>query len=142
MKFTILPFLLWVPPNAATSPPVCEDFNTGIYQGVNEAEWLWQQNGSSCSSIWGFEDQVDDYLDENYPTDTSNWRTNSCNEGVAEGAHQVVDKYEKQCLDDNPDECNDLGNAAAIRKTDCGMSFMLNHNFLLVTYLPLLCLTT
>jgi hypothetical protein len=120
MKFSILSFLLWATPNAASSPPACEDFNTGIYQGVDVAKWLWEQNGSSCSSIWGFEDQVDDYLDEYYPTDTSNWRTNSCNEGVAEGAEQVVDKYEKQCLDDNPDECYDLGNAAAQRETISG----------------------
>jgi hypothetical protein len=26
------------------------------------AEYLWEQGGSSCSKIWGFEDQVEDFL--------------------------------------------------------------------------------
>ena len=97
----------------------CSDFNTGVYHGADVAEHIWEQNGSSCSYVWNFEDDVDDYLDEHYPTDTSDWRTNSCNEGVEEGAQQVVDKYEKQCLDDTPDECNDLGQAAAQSRSFC-----------------------
>ena len=32
------------------------------------------------------------------------------------GAEQVVDKYEKKCLDQSPDECYDLGQAAAQRE--------------------------
>ena len=87
-----------------------------MYHGAVVAEYLWKQQGSSCSNIWGFEDTVDDYLDKHYPTDTSNWKTNACNEGVEAGAEQVVDKYEKQCLNESPDECNDLGQVAAQSK--------------------------
>ena len=29
------------------------------------------------------------------------------------GANQIVEKYERECLEDSPDECNDLGVAAA-----------------------------
>jgi hypothetical protein len=101
-------------PVPSPSPPVCDgDFNSGVYLGAEVAEDLWADGGSSCSNIWSFEEEVDAYLAENYPTDTSDWRTNSCHEGMAQGAAQVVEKYEKQCLDDSPDECNDLGQAAA-----------------------------
>eukprot|EP00956_Cyclotella_meneghiniana_P000016 scaffold40_cov68-Cyclotella_meneghiniana.AAC.3 len=91
----------------------CSDFNTGVYHGADVAEHIWKKNGSSCGYVWNFQDDVDAYLKKNYPTDTSDWKTNSCNQGVAAGAQQVVDKYEKQCLNDTPDECNDLGQTAA-----------------------------
>ena len=48
----------------------------------------------------------------NFPDD-GNWQTEAYNRGVRAGAQQVIDKYEKQCLEDSPDECNDLGVAAA-----------------------------
>lgn len=96
-------------PVPSPSLPVCDgDFNSGVYLGAEVAEDLY--NG--CNEIWGFEDEVDSYLNENYPTDTSDWRTNSCHEGMEAGADQVVEKYEKQCLDD-PSECDALGQAAA-----------------------------
>jgi hypothetical protein len=38
---------------------------------------------------------------------------NSFCRGVSAGADQVIMKYEKQCLDDNTDECTDLGDAAS-----------------------------
>jgi hypothetical protein len=93
------------------------DFNSGVYLGADVAEGIWHKNGASCSNVWGFEDQVEDYLEANYPTDTSDWRKNSCHQGMEKGADQVVDKYEKQCLDKTPKECMDLGNAAAQRET-------------------------
>jgi predicted Zn-dependent protease with MMP-like domain len=54
----------------------------GVYHGADVAEYIWDEMGGSCSNIWGYEDAVDDYIDGHYPTDTSNWRTNACNEGV------------------------------------------------------------
>jgi hypothetical protein len=129
MKLSTLAVVMWAAPASSsatthhsnTSPSnlpaeTCEDFNTGVYLGVKVAESIWQSMGGSCSNVWGFEEEVDDHLDDYYPTDTSNWRTNSCNQGVEAGADQVVEKYEKQCLDDSPDECYDLGQAAAQRK--------------------------
>ena len=109
------------------------DFNDGVYLGAEVAEKMWKEMGSSCSNIWGFEDKVEDYIEVKYPTDTSDWRKNSCHQGVEAGADQVVDKYEKQCLDDSPDECNDLGQAAAQRKSfyfdmwDC--YFVIDYSF-------------
>ena len=155
MKITTAFTMLWVTPASASlliltsstnnvSTPKCTgDFNDGVYLGADLAESIWKDMGSTCSKIWSFADTVDDYLDEYYPTDTSDWRRNSCNEGVAKGvssteniwrmfsyanivliklkrcksqAQQVVDKYEKKCLDDTPDECYDLGQAAAQSK--------------------------
>ena len=45
--------------------------------------------------------------------DDSNSRASAHNRGVRVGADQVIMKYEKKCLDDNTDECTDLGNAAS-----------------------------
>ena len=87
-----------------------------MYHGADVAEAIWDEMGASCSNIWGYEDAVADYLDAYYPTDTSNWRTNAFNEGVEGGAEQVVDKYEYDCLEGSPDECNDLGQVAAQRE--------------------------
>ena len=127
MKLSTLAVLIWAAPSAASSIALTEgksksnmscdgDFNDGVYLGAEVAEKMWKEMGSSCSNIWGFEDKVEDYIEVKYPTDTSDWRKNSCHQGVEAGADQVVDKYEKQCLDDSPDECYDLGHAAAQRE--------------------------
>ena len=50
---------------------------------------------------------------DNLYVDNGNWQVESYNRGVKAGANQVVEKYEKQCLEETPDECNDLGEAAA-----------------------------
>lgn len=51
-------------------------------------------------------------IDDNY-VDNGNWQTEAFNRGVQSGANQIVEKYERECLEDSPDECNDLGVAAA-----------------------------
>jgi hypothetical protein len=66
------------------------DFNSGVYLGAEVAEKMWKEQGSSCSNIWDFEDQVNDYLDSKYPTDTSDWRKNSCHEGMEKGAGTLI----------------------------------------------------
>ena len=82
-------------------------------RGHDVAEAIWQSGGSACTQIWGYEKEVNEYLDENYPVNTGNWKTDACHSGIQKGAEQVVDQYENQCLDDTPEECNDLGQAAA-----------------------------
>lgn len=56
-------------------------------------------------------------IDVKYPADTPKWDEASYNRGVQAGADQVIEKYEKQCLEDTADECEDLGVAAAQGKT-------------------------
>ena len=87
-------------------------FTDGVVAGQEEAESLWSQQGGDCASIWSFQNTVDDTVTSMYP-DSGNWKTRSYNRGGRAGASQVVEKYEKKCLDDSPDECNDLGLAAA-----------------------------
>ena len=48
--------------------------------------------------------------------DTGNWRTDSFNAGVEAGADQFVEKKEAKCLNESPEECNDLGLGAAQRE--------------------------
>ena len=51
-------------------------------------------------------------IDANYP-DNGNWQDEAYNRGVRVGSGEVVTKYEKQCLEDTPDECDAVGKAAA-----------------------------
>ncbi|KAL3804795.1 LOW QUALITY PROTEIN: hypothetical protein ACHAWO_005324 [Cyclotella atomus] len=82
--------------------------------GTKIAEKIWKQEGSSCTNIWSsFEYEILEYLDAEYPTDARNWREKSYHEGIKKGADDVIAKYEKQCLNDTPDECYDLGHASA-----------------------------
>ena len=87
-------------------------FNDGVMKGGEEAEKMWHESGSDCSNIWTFGVEVDAYIAYKY-VDDGNWKVQAYNRGVRAGADQVVAKYEKQCLDDSPDECSDLGEAAA-----------------------------
>ena len=98
MKFiaAISTVLLWSHPAFSTSPPD-EDYLDGLSHGTDVARYLWKQGGSSCSNIRTFEDTVEDYLDEHYPLDTGNWRTDSFNAGVEAGAEEFVEKKETKC---------------------------------------------
>eukprot|EP00956_Cyclotella_meneghiniana_P011474 scaffold16121_cov68-Cyclotella_meneghiniana.AAC.2 len=87
-------------------------FNDGVFKGGEIAEEFWESYGSDCGFIFSFQDEVDD-IDIKYPADTPKWDEASYNRGVQAGADQVIEKYEKQCLEDTPDECEDLGVAAA-----------------------------
>eukprot|EP00804_Cyclotella_cryptica_P004703 CCRYP_019116-RA/>CCRYP_019116-RA protein AED:0.08 eAED:0.08 QI:0/0.66/0.75/1/1/1/4/365/330 len=125
MKCTPALMFAWATHSSATAPPPSpssgNEFNDGVYRGAYEAEQIWEANGRSCTYIWSFDTQVEDYVNQYYPTDTDNWRTNSFNSGVEQGAEQVIDKYERECLGDSPDDCSDLGNAAAQGKFTFGV---------------------
>jgi hypothetical protein len=88
------------------------EFSDGVDAGKEEAEGLWRQQGSDCANVWTFQSTVDDTVSWMYP-DSGNWKTRSYNRGARAGASQVVEKYEKKCLENSPDECNDVGLAAA-----------------------------
>lgn len=63
--------------------------------------------------------------------------TSSFCRGARAGANKVVFEYEKQCLEENPDECVDLGKAAAqgnlhtISSLSIRISHVTNDDFLL-----------
>eukprot|EP00956_Cyclotella_meneghiniana_P032614 scaffold90348_cov51-Cyclotella_meneghiniana.AAC.1 len=100
MKLSTLATIIMAVPSAAVSltKTSCDgDFISGVYLGAEVAENIWDERGGSCSNIHSFESQVEDYLYNNYPTDTNDWRKNSCHEGMTKGAEQVVDKYEEEC---------------------------------------------
>jgi hypothetical protein len=102
MKFAHALALTCATHSSATAPPPSpssgSEFNDGVYHGAYEAEQIWEANGSSCTYIWSFDTQVEDYINQYYPTDTDNWRTNNFNSGMEAGAEQVINKYEAECL--------------------------------------------
>jgi hypothetical protein len=97
---------------ASTTAAAQGSFNDGVKQGKKDAERQWRNSGSDCGNIFGFQKKVDRDVKKKYPQ-SSNWRTDSYNRGARSGADEVVTKYEKKCLEDNPDECTALGDAAA-----------------------------
>jgi hypothetical protein len=55
-------------------------------------------------------------MDANFgesPSDTD--RQEDYKRGVRDGAELVVTEHERECLDETPDECYDLGEAAAMQ---------------------------
>lgn len=82
-------------------------FRAGYKKGEEVAEQIWEDNGSDCGYIFSFEDDVENDVSENCSANSSFCR------GVRAGATSVVRYYEKQCLQETPDECVDLGEAAA-----------------------------
>ncbi|KAL3784827.1 hypothetical protein ACHAWO_005823, partial [Cyclotella atomus] len=87
-------------------------FFDGLAAGKEGAETMWQKMGSDCGNIWDFQSDVNSMKGWAFP-DSGNWRIRSYNRGARSGADQVVQKYEKRCLDNSPDECNDVGLSAA-----------------------------
>ena len=80
MKLSTLATIIMAVPSAAVSlaKTSCDgDFNSGVYLGAEVAENIWDERGASCSNIRSFESQVEDYLYNNYPTDTTDLRKNS-----------------------------------------------------------------
>ena len=98
MKFitAIFTILLWSHPTISTSPPD-EDYLEGLSHGTDVARYLWRQNGRSCDNVWKFEDTVENYLNDYYPLETGNWRTDSFNAGVEAGAEEFVERKEALC---------------------------------------------
>lgn len=76
---------------------------------------------------------------QNSLKDSCNDNSSYCR-GARAGADQVVKDYEKQCLENTPDECIGLGEAAAEGKIPqhCTLFYIFIRNILIVLS-PLLC---
>ena len=83
---------------------------------MHEAARLWHDSGCDCVNVWGFEEQVDSLMEENFgDLDTDSDKQSDYKRGVRDGAELVVNEHERECLDESPDECFDLGQAAAMQ---------------------------
>ena len=89
-------------------------FDSGLRQGRREAQDIWYDLGSSCSSAWSeFRDSVNRRIRNNGWNSLGNWRTSSYNRGARAGMNEVITEKETECFHDSADECVDLGNEAA-----------------------------
>jgi hypothetical protein len=90
-------------------------FNNGLREGQQTAQKLWRNMGNSCSNAWSsFKDRIDrEIRNRGWNSSSSNWTTKSFNEGARAGMQQVLKEKEKQCFNDSPTECVNLGNEAA-----------------------------
>ncbi|KAL7509252.1 hypothetical protein ACHAXN_006239 [Cyclotella atomus] len=104
------------PPPGPPKPKNDGTYNEGVTRGVHEASRIWHDGGCDCANIWGFEEEVDDLMEANFdesPNDTD--KQDAYKRGVRDGASLVVTEHERECLDETPDECFDLGSAAAMQ---------------------------
>jgi hypothetical protein len=91
------------------------NFDDGLREGRRAAEKLWKDMGGDCANAWrDFKTRINrEIKNRGWNSSNGNWKTNSYNEGARKGMQEVLDKYEKKCFHDSPDECIDLGNEAA-----------------------------
>ncbi len=85
----------------------------GTNAGIQATRKLWRDNGSSCDNIWQLQQSANRMKRRNFPSNGGNWRTNAYNQCARSGVDTTVQGYERQCLNDNPQECLDLGETAA-----------------------------
>ena len=92
-----------------------DPFNNGLNEGRRIAQNLWRNMGNSCSNAWSsFSDRINSEIrNRGWNSTSGNWRTQSFNQGARAGMQQVLKEKEKQCFNNSPDECIDLGNEAA-----------------------------
>ena len=75
--------------------------------------------------MWGFEEQVDFLMEEKFDDlDTDTDKQSDYKRGVRDGAELVVNEHERECLDESPDECFGLGEAAAMQVSFYDMSII------------------
>jgi hypothetical protein len=86
-----------------------------LREGRRAAEKLWKDMGGDCANAWrDFKTRINrEIKNRGWNSSNGNWKTNSYKEGARKGMQEVLDKYEKKCFHDSPDECIDLGNEAA-----------------------------
>lgn len=84
----------------------------GAEAGRDDMKKAWKKMGQNCDDAWNLEDTADD-LKENYPENPSNWKEKSYNECARDAIDAELKAIEKECFEDNSDQCTDLGEAAA-----------------------------
>jgi len=111
------------------------NFEQGLTQGRETAEQVFRQMDSrrrfDCANAVGnnFRNRIEDeIIDRRWDRTDGNFRVRAFNEGAREGMQQGLNDIERQCLNDSPDECIELGNEAAaiIAARHCGASSMAN----------------
>eukprot|EP01083_Nonionella_stella_P040998 111167_1 len=85
----------------------------GSRDGQKSVKKLWKRSGEDCDNAWDLERQANKMKSRNYPRKSRNWRDRAYNRCAREGADNQVQKVEKQCLNNDPSQCTDLGETAA-----------------------------
>ena len=98
------------------------NFDDGMRKGQRVAEKLWRDMGGDCANAWkNFKTKINcEIRNRGWNKSNGNRKTNSYNDGARKGMQEVLNKYEKKCFRNSPDECIALGNEAAR---------MISHNF-------------
>ena len=87
-------------------------YDGGVNDGTYVAEGAWS---GDCADIWTFDDVCEQIINDKYtvvPGD--NWKEKLYKYGGEDGVNDVLEKYQIDCAEIDPDvECNPLGEAAA-----------------------------
>ena len=82
----------------------------GTRAGQREVQKLY---GGNCGNAWDLEKRANRVKDRSFPSDPRDWRERAYNQCAREAMDKEVKKIEKQCLNNNTGECEDLGETAA-----------------------------
>jgi hypothetical protein len=89
-----------------------DHYDDGKADGNYLAEYLWSGN---CADIWNFDSVCDELIEVDYTVNTGdNWNVKEYKAGGENAVNDVLGKYQLECFG-NPDECTELGSAAAYR---------------------------
>lgn len=96
--------------NEETLVEVESNCEQGTRAGRRAVKSAWS---GRCSDAWDLGSQTRRIKNRRYPDNERNWRQAAYNECARSGADAEVKKIEKECLEDDPRECTDLGKEAA-----------------------------
>lgn len=107
------------------------NFEQGLARGQETAEQVFRQMDRrgrfDCANAVGnnFRNRIEDeIIARGKDGSDGNFRVRAFNKGFRAGMEQGINDIERQCLDDSPDQCLELGNEAAaiIAARHCGAS--------------------
>lgn len=85
----------------------------GRKDGKQTVDDLWKSMDENCDNAWGLEEEANKEKDRKYPCKADNKEDQEYNDCARYGVDQQVQRIEKECFDDDPSQCQDLGETAA-----------------------------
>lgn len=85
----------------------------GRKDGKQTVDDLWKSMDENCDNAWGLEEEANKEKERKYPCKADNEEYQEYNNCARAGVDQQVQRIEKECFDDDPSQCQDLGETAA-----------------------------
>ncbi len=85
----------------------------GQRDGQKKVKKIWRNSGEDCDNVWDLQQRANKAKRRNYLRNPRNWRDQAYNRCARDGIDAQVKRIEKECLEDDSSQCEDLGETAA-----------------------------